>query len=431
MHYPSGKSEILQSWHAFPFEAIVNTLPTDAQPVLQTPGQNELGQFDYGRGVTTPQQDFNLPMNASHDYLNQFQMNMSAMPYFVSERSPYSQGQQAIPMAQYGEAAMIQRTAISVVPPTQHVPPSQYYPQFGASGVPQYSALTQQAPPPKSASGKQHAVLRKREAATQETSPPQQASVMQAPVTQLGLQPSFNATVFAAGMPPPANKRIRASGSVATRARNPNSAYGNQMSGRPPHNTQPPRSIDITIPEILKFCPPWTQLPAVIARTRINGWPRKYIAKVILEATNTAITAQSLKRCEDRIQKDMKSGFAALFNVQGRLNTEKVLKDNNIDQDNDLTAANWRLRSYYRQGARQAAFGHVSLRDIWGVVPLAKWPVGADRKIFTMCLEFAASNPTLDLDTSHFDWIMRVLNRHQGPHEGAQVDVDALERVKG
>ena len=29
--------------------------------------------------------------------------------------------------------------------------------------------------------------------------------------------------------------------------------------------------------------------------------------------------------------------------------------------------------------------------------------------MITHCLEFAAANPTLELDTSHWDWIMQML----------------------
>ena len=41
--------------------------------------------------------------------------------------------------------------------------------------------------------------------------------------------------------------------------------------------------------------------------------------------------------------------------------------------------------------------------------------MGEDRGIFTDCLEYAFRNQTLDLDTSHYAWIMRRLNHPVPP----------------
>lgn len=49
--------------------------------------------------------------------------------------------------------------------------------------------------------------------------------------------------------------------------------------------------------------------------------------------------------------------------------------------------------------------GHMPLSLIYGNI--VNWPVGNDRLLMTQCLEFVRNNEHLNLDTSHWDWIIR------------------------
>ena len=59
-------------------------------------------------------------------------------------------------------------------------------------------------------------------------------------------------------------------------------------------------------------------------------------------------------------------------------------------------------------------------------------PTGEDRLLLTMCLEFAYNNPGLDLDTSHFEWIVRRNNFTTPPGLvlDATHDIAALQRLE-
>ena len=106
---------------------------------------------------------------------------------------------------------------------------------------------------------------------------------------------------------------------------------------------------------------------------------------------------------------------------------------------NDLTSSDWEQASnYYAQGhGRTAQFGHIRLADVYsytngqgGRVSLDNWPTGADRLLLTKCLEFAHANPSLDLDTSHFDWIIRTQGFMMPARLNSRHDMDAAARVK-
>lgn len=73
-------------------------------------------------------------------------------------------------------------------------------------------------------------------------------------------------------------------------------------------------------------------------------------------------------------------------------------------------------------------FTHIALSDVYSTVPRPSWPAGPDRLLLTQCLEFAAANPNLDLDTSHIGGIIQV-NGFQAPLvNGRTHDEQALQR---
>ena len=108
-----------------------------------------------------------------------------------------------------------------------------------------------------------------------------------------------------------------------------------------------------------------------------------------------------------------------------------IPKQRNYTGNQDLTANNWRFKSDYLGSKRQETFGHKALWDIYRHIPHANWPQGEDRMILTQCLEFAYNHQYLDLDTSHYDWIMQFLGLvPDGGRGNAAHDLQAVERLK-
>lgn len=93
----------------------------------------------------------------------------------------------------------------------------------------------------------------------------------------------------------------------------------------------------------------------------------------------------------------------------------------------DLTAGAWQFKAEYEPGV-PVQTGHMPLSAVYGDV--VNWPVGNDRLLMTQCLEFARNNEHLDLDTSHWDWIIRSqgFTAPQAP-VGLNLDVDAYQRL--
>jgi len=96
----------------------------------------------------------------------------------------------------------------------------------------------------------------------------------------------------------------------------------------------------------------------------------------------------------------------------------------------DHTADNWELRCHHNPELQLQRFDHYKLVDIYGPAPYANWPSGSDCLLLTQCLQFARSRPYLDLDTSHFAWIIQT----QGLQEtvvprGFNHDIDARSRL--
>lgn len=99
--------------------------------------------------------------------------------------------------------------------------------------------------------------------------------------------------------------------------------------------------------------------------------------------------------------------------------------------DDDLTAKGWELRKDpSRTRDQNIVFGHIRLADIYGHVPRENWPTDDDRLTLTQCLEFAADNSDLDLDTSHFGDIIRDQDIKQPQNLTHQHDVEALKRLR-
>lgn len=242
-------------------------------------------------------------------------------------------------------------------------------------------------------------------------------------------QPPFDRT-----QPPPAAPTLRP-GNQAMRQRAANNRngknYGQNLIGCPPVNVQPPLNVTISIREILTFCPEWLHIPDVAMRTECNEFKRGDLAKMQLHPLNQ-LTKEEMKACGDRIQKQRSSG-CRIYNGKSPTGGRKELtwKSKTVrgHHHNDLTANDWELKSQYGPDSRPMDFGHIKLRDIYGRVPIANWPQGPDRLIFTECLEYAAQNPQFDLDTSHFDWIIQTQGlQDSATGAGGDFDVAALNR---
>ena len=230
---------------------------------------------------------------------------------------------------------------------------------------------------------------------------------------------------------PPAATRLAGNTNVSTRVNNPNDNYGNQIVGRPPVNVAPPYNIDISMLEICVFFPSWVLIPEVAMRAQQNEWTRKELAKAQFDAVNMLATMSryDFNTASNRIQKQTSHCGMAMFKVENW--NKSIAEERGYVGNQNLTANNWRFKSEYAGSKRRETFGHMALRDIYRHVPRANWPKAEDRLILTKCLEFAETHRNLDLDTSHYGWIMQVLGLvPDGNSRNATHDQQAVERLK-
>ncbi|KAF2479529.1 hypothetical protein BDY17DRAFT_313334 [Neohortaea acidophila] len=256
----------------------------------------------------------------------------------------------------------------------------------------------------------------------QSATPAQAPAPAPAPVATIG-------QVLAAAPPPPA-ERVTTATNFQSRIQNSASGYGDLIQGRPPFNAQPPLNVDITITEICTFFPSWFLLPEVAVRAVRNGWGRRDIAKAQLHAANL-LDRENLSKAENRIQKQISDGgkhFCGLWGAEDdRWNSEEQRMA--LGQDDDLTANDWSFRPPKR--GLPPVYGHVKLADL--VNGVVNPPDPLDQGLVTKCIAFAASNPHLDLDTSHWDWVIQQLSAIGSPSPqrlNAQYDIQAVERLR-
>jgi hypothetical protein len=182
-----------------------------------------------------------------------------------------------------------------------------------------------------------------------------------------------------------------------------NSKYGRLLRDHAPSDVRPPCDIDISMVEICTFFPNWFVIPRVPLRAVRNGFGRKHLAWLQLEAIGS-IDDASILTTSNRIQKQIGDG--------GRLDwvgaSEKWVTTDYVQQvglQNDLTSNHWRSRETY--GKANTTWRDISLYDIANSVPRRRWPQGDDRLYVTACLEFAYDNPEIKLTTAHWADIIR------------------------
>jgi hypothetical protein len=236
-------------------------------------------------------------------------------------------------------------------------------------------------------------------------------------------------SVLVNGPVPRPSPRTSGKSAVATRANDPTQTYGDQTRDFPTIEAAPPRNIDIGMLEICTFFPNWLLLPEVSMRAQANGWTRKDIVEAQLNATDVLRNTSSdeVVKAGNRVQKQYSSGGRAMFAFEGDWSS-LIPEKCGYTGNQDLTANNWHFKSQWEGSNKENKFKHISLKFVYTRVQ--NWPQGADRLILTKCLEFAFANQHLDLDTSHFGWIMHVLGLASGTHLNADHDRAALERFK-
>lgn len=98
-----------------------------------------------------------------------------------------------------------------------------------------------------------------------------------------------------------------------------------------------------------------------------------------------------------------------------------------LGEEDDLTANIWELRARYLQ-TDNMDWSHVPLAPVANSV--TNWPVGQDRKLLTRCLQYAAANPGLNLDTSHWHLIIHSQNFQHPPWVDHNDDVRAVNDLR-
>lgn len=188
---------------------------------------------------------------------------------------------------------------------------------------------------------------------------------------------------------------------------------------RPPFNVQPPLGVDIGLREICVFLPDWLHIVEVIIRLLRNGASRAALAKMQLLPTGE-LDVVNFTRCKNKIQQQ----FGESGKLHYAVNKWDITHARDEGAENDLTANKW---ATHRKGG-PVVFEHIKLSDIYSPIPAASFPAGNDRLLLTQCLEFARDNPRLDLDTSHFDWIIQSQGLHTPPAPiGRNRDQETLE----
>lgn len=232
--------------------------------------------------------------------------------------------------------------------------------------------------------------------------------------------------------PPPPARRISVPG-IKNNAKPTSNGriYGELMRERPPACVKPPQGIAISMRELCTFFPNSFQLPKVAVRAIHSGWSAKDIAIGQLDA----LGMEYEDHLRQKIQKQLKEGAKLFYDCPIWLNrkgdkeywtAEATRAEYGKTWAFDLTSNGWQLR---RQHPGQSVFEHMSLVDIYSAVPQGCWPDGQDRLLLTQCLEYARGHPELDLDTSHFDWIIRKNGWSHPNVDPATHDQEALSRM--
>ncbi|KAK0323717.1 hypothetical protein LTR82_005464 [Friedmanniomyces endolithicus] len=208
--------------------------------------------------------------------------------------------------------------------------------------------------------------------------------------------------------PPPAQGLVIVSINVTNVINN-----GAQLVGKVPHEAQPPLGRMMTMPEIMLFAPNWLRCPEVALRAIRNGHETADLIDMFF-APNGPPNAVEKRIAASRIRKQLSDGARLLvrpgpgmtFGGQMTCDTQKVRQD--LGPQLDLTANAWELRAAYISGTRLTEeFVHVKLSAFYGTLHINTFPIGRAEGVLTKCLRFARSNPNLDLDSSHFDWIIQ------------------------
>ncbi|KAK5729278.1 hypothetical protein LTR15_002420 [Elasticomyces elasticus] len=206
--------------------------------------------------------------------------------------------------------------------------------------------------------------------------------------------------------PPPPAPNLAPSISAA------GSNNGAQLHGKPPGNAQPPMQTlgpnpAITIEEIMRFCAGWLQSPEVAMRAVRNGSTIPQLIDMFFGAAGAPAREEEI--ASKRIRKQMSLAADAAIDVGGpAFGFQGKKARNDLGPQADLTAAAWELYGDYVGGPRRPVdFVHVRLSDFWATVPLNHWPTGVAAGVMTRCLLFAFINPHLNLDTSHWEWIIQ------------------------
>jgi hypothetical protein len=241
--------------------------------------------------------------------------------------------------------------------------------------------------------------------------------------------PSDSGPVTISGPVPRPSPRTSGKSAVATRANDPTQTYGNQTRDFPTIEAAPPHNIDIGMLEICTFFPNWLLLPEVAMRAQMNGWTRKDIVEAQLNATDNLrnTSKDGVVKAGNRLQKQYSHGGMAMFEFEGNW-SGSIPEKCGYTGNQDLTANKWHFKSQWEGSNKDNQFKHISLELVYTRVQ--NWPQGADRLILTKCLEFAFANQHLDLDTSHFGWILHVLGLASGAHLNADHDRAALKRFR-
>ncbi|KAK0363162.1 hypothetical protein LTR91_023299 [Friedmanniomyces endolithicus] len=146
------------------------------------------------------------------------------------------------------------------------------------------------------------------------------------------------------------------------------------------------------------------------------------VSSVSLQLPDGGATMQSLQMpptkasMNPKIERDV--GVDA---ERSRYNTHRIKRD--LSPQTDLTANASELRV-----ALQTLHG-LQARGAGGFLRY-DFPAGDDEGVLKKCLRLARNNPNLDLDTSHFDWIISALGRRrrETPFHGKDKGIEVDER---
>ncbi|EMC96353.1 hypothetical protein BAUCODRAFT_24148 [Baudoinia panamericana UAMH 10762] len=234
-------------------------------------------------------------------------------------------------------------------------------------------------------------------------------------------------------LPPPSQDRIIGHQSgVAVRIA-ANTDYGRVLDGRPPFNVRPPKNVDISMKELCVFFPNWFQNPAVVCRAFRNGFRRRQLATLQLEAVDEQYNELEMKKAGERLQKQVSQGANLIDGKDKNASFDLTAFRRAKGLQNDLTANRWLLRDEYPGQSNGATWRDMTLVDIASSVPRVNWPRGGDRLLLTECLAYAVRHPQYDLDTSHWDWIIQHHLQHvalpPAPNAPDNRDTEALARL--